>query len=138
MGMSRQYDASAARVSPKTRAMLDAVRAGALGYRYLDCAQLVKHLLGIHSALELGALSAPVTLVLLYWRPSQAGCFTDLFAQLEDEVADLAACLDDQPVTMTAISTSSLLDVWTAEDQPRWLREHAGHLARRYDPPLPT
>lgn len=136
--VSVQYDERAARLSPRALAVVEAIRTGALAYKHLDAAQLVKHLLGIHSALEDGSLAEPVRLVLLYWRPSDTGRHTDAFEQLEDEFVDLAARLGDQPVTMTAASTSAVLDTWSGHAQPAWLRQHAARLRARYDRPLPS
>lgn len=102
----------------------------------LDAAQLVKHLLGIHTAVDVGTLAAPASLMVLYWRPTVAGRYTTLFERLESEVADLADRLDDQRVALVARSTASLLQDWSSSETP-WLREHASHLRARYDPALP-
>jgi hypothetical protein len=55
---SPQYHDPAAKVSAKTRQAIDAIRGGELGYRCLDAAQLIKHLLGIHTALDAGLIQA--------------------------------------------------------------------------------
>ena len=73
--------------------------------------------------------------MLLYWRPSVTGRYSQLFALLEAEIADLAARLDDQPVRLLSRATSSLLDDWSADNRP-WLRAHASQLRVRYDRPL--
>lgn len=136
--ISGQYDEPATRVSPGALGVVDAIRKGSLGYMHLDAAQLVKHLLGIHSALEDGTLTEPTRLVLLYWCPSDTGRHTESFERLEDEFIDFAGRLEDQPVTMTATSTSAMLHTWSGASQPAWLRQHAAQLRFRYDRPLPS
>jgi hypothetical protein len=136
--MSGHYDEAAARVSAGTLAVVDAIRNGALSYKHVDAAQLVKYLLGIYSALQDGTLTEPTRLVLLYWRPTDTGRHTVAFQQLEDEFVDLAAPLDDQPVAMTASSTGAMLNAWSGHAQPAWLRLHAAQLRARYDWPLPS
>jgi len=136
VSISPQYDEPAAHLSPKTRVLLDELRSGAVSYRWLDAAQLVKHLLGIHSALRSGTLAAPATLVLLFWRPSDAGRHAALFDELNREFADFAAHLDDQPVRLAALGTDDLLRQWSAPNSPPWLAQHAARLRERYDPSL--
>ena len=90
VAISSQYDQPAARASAKTLQTLLALRDRTLVYRCLDAAQLLKHLLGIHSALSVGALPRPATLVVLHWRPSEAGDRADLFALRDSEIEDFA------------------------------------------------
>jgi hypothetical protein len=136
--LSHQYDKPAERVSPGTRIVVEELRNSTVVYEYLDAAQLVKHLLGIHTALEKGQLTAPARLVLLYWRPSDPGRHSALFERLESECADLAGRISDQSIELSAISSNTLLDDWSAETQPVWLQEHARSLRARYDRPLPS
>jgi hypothetical protein len=136
VAISPQYDEPARRVSAKTLATLLALRDGAVRYRCLDAAQLVKHLLGAHSALSAGALRGPASLLVLFWRPSEPGGYADLFDLLNAEVEDFAGRLDDQPIRIIALSTSRLLDDWSAPSSPEWLSQHAAALKARYDIPL--
>lgn len=137
VSISAQYDDPAAKISPKTRALLDDLRSGGVSYRWLDAAQLVKHLLGIHSALASGRFGGPASLVLLFWQPSDPGRHAPLFNELELEFDDFATRLDDQPVRLTALSTTDLLKEWSSPNSAPWLAEHAACLRKRYDPPLP-
>lgn len=76
--------------------------------------------------------------MLLYWRPTDAGPYEGQFDRLEAEVADLAARVDDQPVTLSGRSTSALLREWSASDSPVWLKEHAATLQARCRRALPA
>ena len=118
VAISTQYDGPAGRASAKTLQTLLALRSGALRYQCLDAAQLLKHLLGIHSALSAGSLPAPASLVVLYWRPFEPGGHAELFDLLDAETADFAARLDDQPVAIIGLSTSQLLDEWSQPAAP--------------------
>lgn len=135
VALSQQYDAPARRVSEGTWRSLAALRSAAVSYRCLDAAQLLKHLLGIHSALEAGTLREPVSLVLLYWRPSRPGSHGSMFDALADELADFAGRLRDQPVEILGWSTDELLARWEGAGSAR-LGEHARELRARYDPAL--
>lgn len=132
VAISTQYDVPASKVSDKTVRTVESLRDGRLTYRCLDAAQLVKHLLGVHSALSPD--SAPATLVLLYWRPSAPGRHADLLDLLESEIDDFAGRVDDQPVTVMGVSTCELLADWSKSGSPGWLTEHAAGLRQRYDP----
>jgi hypothetical protein len=136
VSISAQYDTPAEAISPKMRVLLDELRSGRVRYRWLDAAQLIKHLLGIHSAVAAGVLSEPVTLMLAFWQPSDAGRHATLFEELDHEFADFAGRLDDQHVALLSKSTASFLDEWSMPNRPPWLIEHAECLRARYDPPL--
>jgi hypothetical protein len=64
------------------------------------------------------------------------GPYTDLFDLLENELADFADRVANQPVRVTARRTCALLSGWAAPTSPSWLREHAAELRKRYDPPV--
>jgi hypothetical protein len=134
--ISSQYDAVAESVST---GMIDAVRAvrnNGTNYLCLDAAQLLKHLLGIHSAVGDGALRGPMRLVVLYWRPTHAGEHETMFDRFESELEDFAKRVGDQAVAVSGISTGDLLAQWADRDSAPWLREHAKALRVRYDPGL--
>jgi hypothetical protein len=135
--ISRQYDAPAAHLSHGTRSVVEAIREQRLGYQHVDAPQLVKHLLGIHSAIERGELGSRTTLILLYWRPSGTGAYGAAFAHIEREFADFAERLADQPIALRAVGTDTLLAEWAGEDRPAWLQAHAAQLTLRYDRALP-
>jgi hypothetical protein len=65
VALSSQYDEPARWVSPRTAATLGEPRDGRLTYRALDAAQVLKHLLGIHSQRSAGVLPEHVDLVLV-------------------------------------------------------------------------
>ena len=134
--ISSQYDAVAESVST---GMIDAVRAvrkNGTDYLCLDAAQLLKHLLGIHSAVRDGGLSGPVRLVVLYWRPTRAGDYEAMFDRFESELDDFADRVRDQAVPVRGTNTRDLLAQWSDRDSRPWLREHAQALRGRYDPDL--
>jgi hypothetical protein len=134
--LQRQYDAPAAAVSPGTIGMLEALRSRELAYRCLDAAQLLKHLLGVHSALNAGAVTAPATLAFVYWRPSESGCHSALFEMLEAELDDFKDRLGDQAVAITRRSTCELLTEWSSDGASGRVRAHAAALRERYDKAL--
>jgi hypothetical protein len=134
--ISSQYDPVAEQVSPGVIDAVRAVRSGRADYQCPDAAQLLKHLLGIHSAVVDGTLHGPVRLVVLYWRPIRAGEHEALFDRLELELGDFAERVRDQPVAVSGISTRELLAEWSGGDAAPWLREHAQALRARYDPDL--
>lgn len=80
-----------------------------MGYLCLDAAQLLKHLLGIHSAVRDGDLRGPVRLVVLHWRPTRASGFEAMFDRFESELADFAERVGDQPVPISGINTRDVL-----------------------------
>jgi hypothetical protein len=128
--ISVQYDAPAAGLG-----IGDAVVAlrRTRPYAALDAAQLVKHLLGVHSAVEQKVLSPSAKLVLLYWRPSRPGTFGALFDLLAEELADFAARFATDDIAIEGWPTCELLDQWEGSAT---LAEHAVRLRVRYDPPL--
>jgi hypothetical protein len=115
---------------------LRAVRENRAGYLCLDAAQLLKHLLGIHSAIRDGGLRGPVRLVVLYWRPTRAGDYEAMFNRFESELDDFADRVRDQLVPVSGTNTRDLLALWSDGDTEPWLREHARVLRGRYDPDL--
>ena len=134
--ISSQYDAVAESVSAGVIDSLRAVRENRTGYLCLDAAQLLKHLLGIHSTIRDGGLSGPVRLVVLYWRPTSAGDYEGMFNRFESELDDFADRVRDQLVPVSGTNTRDLLAQWSDVDTEPWLREHAQALRGRYDPDL--
>lgn len=130
--LSRDLDKSAAAVSPGFVATVEALRSGELAYVALDADELIRHLLGIHSAIAKDRLPAKSTLVALHWTPTDPGQLADLFALLSAEIADFAQRLADQSVTIRGLTYPELWAGWAADGAPEWLRNHAAHLDRRY------
>lgn len=133
--ISPQYDQPAAALSSGVRAAVESVRTGSSDYRCLDAAQLLKHLLGISSAVRAGRLREPADLILLYWRPANSGAHAGMFDRLKAEISDFADRVSDQPIRVRGISTCRLLAAWVTDSQ-EWLREHATNLSQRYNAPL--
>lgn len=133
--ISVQYDAPGAALSSRMTSTVRAVRDGTTDYRCLDAAQLLKHLLGLNHGIRADRVGSPVELVVLYWRPSRAGTHSALFDRFEDELADFAERISDQPVAVRGVATRSLLAEWLGGPSG-WLPEHADALAARYEPTI--
>jgi hypothetical protein len=130
--LTHQLDKAAAAASAGVVATIEALRSGELTYLTIDAAEVIRHLLGIHSAIAKERLPANCTLVALHWTPANAGKLADLFTLIDAELADLAARVDDQSVALRSLSYAELWASWTADDAPEWLRAHAAHLDERY------
>lgn len=136
VSISAQYDDPARAVSASMFQTLDDLRASRLAYHCLDAAQLVKHLLGIHSNLASRRLPAPAKLILLYWRPSNPGRHAAMFDLLASETADFAGRVGDQLVDVEAVGTNQLLDEWSHQAHDTRLAGRLRQLRARYDQPL--
>ena len=133
VSFSPQYDAAAERISPGTLQTMDALRSRRVKYQVLDAAQLLKHLYGIHSAIDSSKLPAETELLVLYWEPGSTGSRgKKLFDKLDAEFRDLKARLSDQTVPLRSISYRTLWRRWVRGDNPAWLRSHAQALIHRY------
>ena len=133
VSFSPQYDAVGERISSGTLEAMDALRSRRVTYQVLDAAQLLKHLYGIHSAIDSGKLPAKTELLLLYWEPgSTASRGKKLFDRLDAEFRDLRARLSDQTVPLRSISYRTIWRRWARDDNPAWLRSHAQSLIDRY------
>lgn len=131
MNISSQYDVPAEALG--IRNAVDGLRQSS-PYVALDAAQLVKHLLGVHSALQNGRFTAPAKLVFLYWRPSNPGAFASMFDLLAEEFEDFSTRFANEAIEIEGWPTCGLLDRWDASPT---LAEHASRLRLRYDPVLP-
>ena len=98
-------------------------------YTWLDAAQLVKHAFGLAHTFP----GQPVTLVYLYWEPSNAADYP-MFAQHRAEVARFAAAVDGSRPAFMAMSYPELLQSWSPQGGgPNWLDLHVGRLKTRYE-----
>jgi predicted nuclease with RNAse H fold len=97
-------------------------------YRHLDAAQLIKHYLGLKT--QFG--DRPVTLAYLYWRPNNAPELAPCAIHAA-ELEEFAARVADPKLAFVAISSSELWDTWSSSRRPKWLRQHAAALRRRYE-----
>lgn len=130
--ISTQYDTTAAAVSKSTVATLEGIRSGEIAYCALGAAQMLKHLLGVHSAISDGKLPGQCRLVLAYWEPADSAEHGSSIQQLKAEIEDLGARLSDQPVRVSGLSYRELWETWATSDAPGWLRAHAHLLQDRY------
>jgi hypothetical protein len=96
-------------------------------YRWLDVAQLVKHSFGLAHTFE----EKPVTLLYLFWEPSNAGAFP-FFAEHRMEVDQFSASISNDAPKFAATSYPELWGSWDAGSAPGWLRIHVGRLRARY------
>jgi hypothetical protein len=130
--LTHQLDKAAAAASPGVVETIDALRDGSLSYLTIDAAELIRHLLGIHSAMSKERLPARCTLVALHWTPTDPGKLADLFPLIDAEMADFSGRVSDQPVAIRSLSYAELWAGWAADGAPQWLREHAARLDGRY------
>jgi len=96
-------------------------------YRHLDAAQLVKHYLGLRTAYP----KRRITLLYLYWRPTNADAFAP-YAIHEAEVEEFARRVADPRLRFLAMTYDELWDQWSKIRQPTWLKAHVKQLRRRY------
>jgi hypothetical protein len=130
--LTHQLDKAAAAASPGVVATIEALRSGELTYLTIDAAELIRHLLGISSAITKERLPAECTFVALHWVPADPGKLAELFTLIDAEMADFIARVGDQAVTIRSLSYAELWASWEAESAPEWLREHARRLDVRY------
>jgi hypothetical protein len=96
-------------------------------YRWLDAAQLVKHAFGLSHTF----LDRPVTLLYLYWEPSNPEAFPN-FAEHRTEIDRFADSMSGGGPEFVAMSYPELWKSWDECRQPAWLQSHVGHLRARY------
>lgn len=96
-------------------------------YRLVDVAQLIKHAFGLAYCFP----ERPVTLLYLYWEPTNARAI-ELFARHRDEVHRLARAVAGASPGFQALSYSELWASWDELAEPPWLAEHLLALRQRY------
>jgi hypothetical protein len=102
-------------------------------FRHLEVYQLIKHFLGLARTYP----NQPLTLVYLYWEPTNGDALAEVrrhreeISQLEDLVAG------DRRCGLKALSYS---EHWRELDampsKPNWLDRHLAELRRRYEIPI--
>jgi len=100
-------------------------------YERIDVAQLVKHYLGLRKAIQGGRFGA-VTLVYLFWEPTNATDF-DEFAAHRNDLDEIISRVDDPAVSFRSLSYPELWEEWSSGDQPGWLPGHVAELRARYE-----
>jgi hypothetical protein len=96
-------------------------------YRWLDAAQLVKHAFGLAYTFS----SRPVTLLYLFWEPSNPEDYP-VFAEHRAEVARSAAAVRSDGLQFVAMSYPELWHFWESMKSSDWLKAHAGRMQARY------
>ena len=96
-------------------------------YHLLDAAQLVKHSFGIAYTFP----DQPVTLLYLFWEPSNSDAFP-VFAEHRAEVGRFAASIAGGGPKFVAMSYPELWELWVSHSEPEWLPIHVSHLRARY------
>ena len=97
-------------------------------YSWLDAAQLVKHAFGLAHTFQ----GQPVTLVYLYWEPSNAAAYR-MFIEHRAETARFAAAVEDDGPRFMAMSYRELWKAWSVQGGTDWLKRHVDRLTTRYD-----
>jgi hypothetical protein len=99
------------------------------GFALLDAYQLVKHYLGLRHTYE----SRPLTLVYLFWEPTNATA-EPVFAGHRQEVGRFAQLVeDDQTCCFRALSYAEhWAELSQLAEPPLWLKHHLKALATRY------
>jgi hypothetical protein len=96
-------------------------------YRFLDAAQLIKHYFGLAKTFS----DKPVTLLYLYWEPTNAKQ-VDAFRQHRDEIAVFGANVRNAEVSFISLSYPELWSAWDSQRSPGWLGAHVAALEARY------
>jgi Restriction Endonuclease associating with ARP len=100
-------------------------------YRWVDAAQLVKHAFGLAYTFP----DKPITLLYLFWEPSNADAHP-IFAEHRSEIAHFAASIgSDRRPQFVAMSYPELWRFWDTLSQPDWLADHVARLRARYELP---
>jgi hypothetical protein len=120
-------------------AMRDGLRDGSSRFEKLDAAQLVKHALGLRTAVHANTSRFGKQPVLLYvyaepatWPDRKAIAVTDLQIH-RAEIARFAAAVAGDEVRFASASYTELLATWL-EAQDQGVRAHAAALAERFNP----
>ena len=96
-------------------------------YRWLDVAQLIKHAFGLAYTFP----NRPVTLLYLYWEPSNADMFP-MFDEHRREIARFAEAIAGDGPKFVSMSYPELWQGWQAVTEPEWLKIHVSRLRTRY------
>jgi len=101
--------------------------AGAVSYRFLDAAQLIKHAYGVARCFK----GKSVTLVYLYWEPENATEFPEFEAHRE-EISRFGESVAGAFPRFEALSYAELWSSWETSQCPPWLSDHIQALRARY------
>lgn len=96
-------------------------------YQWLDAAQLVKHAFGLAYTFR----DQPVTLIYLFWEPSNPEAYP-IFAEHRAEVTQFAASITGSGPEFAAMSYPELWKLWDSCTEIEWLPAHVARLKARY------
>jgi hypothetical protein len=96
-------------------------------YRWLDAAQLIKHAFGLAYTFP----NRPVTLLYLFWEPSNPDAFP-IFDEHRREIARFAEAIAGDGPKFVSMSYPELWQGWQEATQPEWLKVHVSRLRTRY------
>ena len=88
-------------------------------YRWLDVAQLIKHAFGLAYTFP----NRPVTLLYLYWEPSNPDMFP-MFDEHRREIARFAEAIAGDGPKFVSMSYPELWQRWQAVTEFEWLKIH--------------
>jgi len=126
-GPFRGSGGRAIEVEEPWRAVFEALKSGALRYKHLDAAQLVKHYLGlIHNFGE-----RPRALLYLFWEPDDLSR-TPEFAKHRNEAEDFAKRVEDCDTCFTLASYAELWHDWGTTSTWPGMPAHVARLRERY------
>jgi hypothetical protein len=100
-------------------------------YAFFNAAQIIKHYLGLRADIDGRIAGRDVTLLYLYWEPSDAHKYA-LFGHHRAAVSAFSSGLQDETVRFQAMSYPELWNQWCANA----LTTHVEQLAGRYALPL--
>ena len=106
-------------------------KVGCKTYQRLDVAQLIKHAFGLIYTFP----NRPVTLIYLYWEPSNLQELTtnmkSVFDKHKQEIVDFSNRVCGSKPKFMAKSYSELWQLWE-QDAPQWLIDHLNEVKSRY------
>lgn len=131
-GFSDSYEPLVAKIAdPSWRSLFEELRVKPRLYEQIDVAQLVKHYLGLKSAVEAGQFRQ-LTLLYLYWEPSNADEIGEIVAHRK-QLEEITGRVDDQTVRFKSLTYPELWGEWAGLDRPNWLKHHVNELRSRYE-----
>jgi hypothetical protein len=112
---------------PTWRDQYELVSTSPDAFQYLNGAQLIKHYLGLKQKF----VGRPVTLLYLYWEPTDASNHA-AFLEHRAEIDRFTRALGDPTLQVEAMTYADLWQRWTLLPEPSRLPEHVGALVGRY------
>jgi len=103
-------------------------------FHHLDVAQLVKHYFGLKHYIKVNATNKAITLLYLYWQPSDLVMNKDfVFIEHAEELARFADYVKADPQVKFRYSNYiSIYDHWVIYSNDQEVRSHLEAFKRRY------